>query len=217
MTIRPIDLKTIAAALGGAFVPLSADEQRLVVEIYRALLRGEAPTADDVADRLQADPRRVQATVAEWPGAYFDKQQRIEGFWGLSRAEMAHRVTVDGRTTYAWCAFDPLFILPVAGVTGMVTSTCPVTGQRIRLTVTPDGVRDLSPHDVVVSLLAPTGRFDANVRVTFCHYVLFFASPDAGKEWTATHPDTFLLNMRDAFAIARQVNREAFPALAGHA
>jgi len=169
MSIQPIDLDTTAAAIGDAFLPLSADEQRLAGEIYRALLAGEAPTVDDLASRLHFDPHGVHTTLSEWPGVYVDKHQRIHGFWGLSRAEMPHRITVNGHTVYAWCAFDPLFIPPVVGETGAVESTCPVTGETIRLTVGPDGIRDLSPAGAVISMLAPTRRFDANVRVTFCH------------------------------------------------
>ena len=53
------------------------------------------------------------------------------------------------------------------------------------------------------------------VRTTFCHYVLFFASPEAGRAWTSAHPGTFLLPATDAFDLAQRVNQAAFPALAG--
>jgi len=133
MSIQPVDLDTIAATLCDAFLPLTANEQQLAGEIYRALLRGDAPTVDDLASRLHSDAQRAHETLTGWPGVYFDNHQRIQGFWGLSLAEMPHLITVDGTRIYAWCAFDPPFILPVVGVTAAVESTCPVTGETIRL------------------------------------------------------------------------------------
>lgn len=214
MTAQPVDLPAVAAALGDAFLPMTAEEQTLAREIYRTLLTGNAPGIADLADRLDRDPERLSETLRSWPGVYFDDAQQIAGFWGLALPEMPHHITVEDTTIHAWCAFDPLFILPIAGATGTVASTCPVTGVPISLTVTPQGIRDLAPAETVVSMLTPTSPFDANIRATFCHYVLFFASPEAGQTWTAAHPDTFLLPVADAFDLAQQVNQAAFPALA---
>ncbi|MBN9098168.1 MAG: hypothetical protein J0I49_08670 [Pseudonocardia sp.] len=215
--VQPVDLRGVAAALGDAFLPMTPVEQQLAREIYRTLLTGHAATVADLAARLHADPQRLAASLERWPGLYRDPQQRITGIWGLALTDMPHRIstaTATGAvTTYAWCAFDPLFILPLLGATAEVRSECPVTGEPIRLTVTPARIRDLSPGSTVVSMLMPTGRFDADIRATFCHYVLFLASPQAGRTWTDQHPGTFLLPVADAFDLAQQVNQATFPAL----
>jgi alkylmercury lyase len=215
MNDQPVDLPALVTALGDAFGPITPVEQQLAREIYRTLLTGHAATVADLAARLHTDAQRLSDSVHRWPGVYLDSHQRITGFWGLALAEMAHRITVEATTTFAWCAFDPLFILPLLGTTGSVTSRCPITAEPVSLTITPEGIRDLTPGEAVVSMLAPTGRFDAQVRTTFCHYVLFFASPEAGRAWTSAHPGTFLLPATDAFDLAQRVNQAAFPVLTG--
>jgi hypothetical protein len=44
----------------------------------------------------------------------------------------------------------------------------------------------------------------------FCHYVLFFTSPETGERWTAKHPGTFLYTIDDAVELARRVNAKNF-------
>lgn len=213
MTPHPVDLSAVATALGDALPPMTTAEQALAREIYRALLAGNAPSIAELTDRLDTDPERLSETLYSWPGVYFDDTQRIAGFWGLALPETPHHITIGDTTIHAWCAFDPLFILPLACTTGAVASRCPVTGTPIELTVTPQGIRDLTPAETVVSMLTPSSPFDADIRATFCHYVLFFASPEAGQTWTAAHPDTVLLPVADAFDLAQRVNNAAFPAL----
>ncbi len=92
-----------------------------------------------------------------------------------------------------------------------MTSTCPVTGEPIKLTVTPEGVTRTSHPDVVVSFLRPDAPFDAGVIQSFCHFVLFFASSQAGERWVTEHPGTFLLTIGDASDLAARANRRMFP------
>ncbi len=98
----------------------------------------------------------------------------------------------------------------ILGKTAHVESACSTTGEKIVLTVSPDQVMDVSPSGAVVSFLTPHTPFDAHVVMTFCHYVLFFTSDDAGAEWTATHENTFLLSMAEAFEIGRLTNRARY-------
>lgn len=115
-----------------------------------------------------------------------------------------------------WCALDPLFIVPLLGAPAVVTSTCPTTGEPIRLRVTATGVQALEPASTVVSLLVPDGPFDADVRQTFCHFVHFFASPAAADAWVAANPGGFWLPVADAAEVGRRLAAEAFPAIFDH-
>ena len=45
---------------------------------------------------------------------------------------------------YAWCAWDTLFLPARLGQAARVTSACPVTGELITLTVTPEGLTEIS-------------------------------------------------------------------------
>jgi alkylmercury lyase len=96
-----------------------------------------------------------------------------------------------------------------------VTSACPATGELIRLTVTPAGVTGTSHTDTVVSFLTPGGKFDSGVIESFCHFVHFFASRQAGERWAAGHPGTFLMTLGEAADLAGRVNQRMFPDVLG--
>lgn len=46
---------------------------------------------------------------------------------------------------------------------------------------------------------------------SFCHFVHFFASREAGEAWADAHQGTFLLSLDEAFELGRLVNRRNFP------
>ncbi|MCH7716061.1 MAG: hypothetical protein IH876_08030, partial [Gemmatimonadetes bacterium] len=47
-------------------------------------------------------------------------------------------------------------------------------------------------------------------RGSFCEYVHFFASRDAGDEWTRRNEGTFLLTVSEAFELGRRKNGSQF-------
>ena len=52
-----------------------------------------------------------------------------------------------------------------------------------------------------------------DVIESFCHFVHFFSSRDAGETWTAEHDGTFLLSLEEAFELGRMVNARNFPSV----
>ncbi len=130
---------------------------------------------------------------------------------------MHHRLVVGDRTLYAWCAWDCLFLPEILGLTARVESPCPETGETIRLTVGPDGAKVMSHGALVVSALLPDADAfsgdTAKTMTSFCHYVFFFASPEAGERWTARHEGTFLLTLEQAFELGHRKNAAQFPGL----
>lgn len=182
---------------------VSDAEQRLAMALYRSLATGQAPTAAGLARLIEEDEGFVLERLEAWPGVFRDDDDRVVGFWGLSLAEMDHRFTVDGTTTWTWCAWDPLFIAPLLRIEAQVSSTCPVTGEPITLTIGPSGVTDLSPPQAVMSMVEPAGPDD--IVTEFCHKVLFFADPDAGERWRADHPGATLISVEDGFELGQRV------------
>ena len=126
------------------------------------------------------------------------------GFWGLAIPEMPHRFYAEGgKPIHAWCALDPFLIVPVIGLPAHVESADPVTGERIRMTVTPRGVEDVSPASAAVSFLAPdkTRPFDHDVIQNFCNYVLNFASRESAERWASEREGIVVLPVKDAFQV----------------
>jgi alkylmercury lyase len=150
-----------------------------------------------------------------WPAVFRNVNGAVVGFWGLAAEEVSsHRMEVEGfGTSWTWCSYDTLFIPELLGATARVSSPCPTTGEQVRLTVSPGGIADLEPASAVSSLLTPDGRFDDRVMQTLCHYVHFFASPEAAERWTRDNEGTFWLPVADAFEVSRRANARVFPAV----
>ena len=208
-------LESLATAVSKAAPEFDVEQQRIAVEVYRRLAEGSPAPASEIAARSGVPTRRVEQLLATWPGVYLDADQRVVGFWGLTVRQLTptHRLEVAGRELFAWCAWDTLFLPGVLDATARVESVCPTTAERLSLEVSPRGVVQTSHPDAVVSFLLPDRTFDADVIQTFCHFVHFFASEEAGTVWTTEHHRTFLLPLEDAFELGRLVNAMNFPSL----
>lgn len=210
-------VEELGVAMSAAVRDLSGEEKTIAATLYRELALGDPVACATLAARTGVPEEKVAARLDAWPGVFRDPEGSVVGFWGLAIPEMAHRFHAEGsKPIYAWCAIDPFLIVPVIGKNARVESKDPVTGELVTMTVTPDGVRDLSPPDAVLSFLVPKGELGHDVIQTFCHFVLNFASDASGREWTARHPGTMILTIDEAFQLAhgawRALREEAPPA-----
>ncbi len=194
-----------ADAIAQAMPPLTARQLDLVLTAYRAMLTGKPAEITTIAEDAGWDTGEVATQLHDWPGVYFDEDNRVIGFWGLTVEPIStHLVTTESGSSWAWCALDPLFILPLVGERGTVAARSGATGTPVELEVAPDRTRRISPgDDVFVSFLIPSGPFTNDVRLTFCDYVLFFSGKPAADRWTNEHPGTTALPLDDAAAIGR--------------
>jgi alkylmercury lyase len=211
-TITPA---TLASELAAATPPLSEHEQRLFITLYRLVAGGQPVDPTELAEHARLSLDAVNEALERLPGVYLDDERRAIGFWGLSIRPMPHRITVNGRTLYAWCAWDTLFLPELLGASAEIESTCPTTGQRVTLTVEGTEVTSHQPADIVLSFMHRDEPFDADTIRTFCHYVHFFANPEAAGEWTGRHEGTFTLSLADGSAVARLTNRARYPSILG--
>jgi alkylmercury lyase len=195
-----------------AAVPkLDPEGQRIGLALIRTLAAG-APVSDrEVAVATGATEAGVRDALARWPGVFRDEDGRVVGFMGLSVGEFGeHRIEVDGRRLTAWCAWDTLFVPGLLGRPARVSSRCPVTGEAITLTVSADGPAGVSPAGTLLSFLAPKRPFDPDVVRSFCHFVHFFASEQAARQWIAEHPGMFTVSVDDSFTLGQRTNAAAF-------
>jgi alkylmercury lyase len=168
------------------------------------LLADGAPVA---VERLAAaggwSVEDVEAALDAQTSAERDDQGRLVGL-ALTLRPSAHRVTIGGRTLFAWCASDTLMIPVILGRPALVESTCPQTGEAIRVAVAPGGVERIEPPDAVVTAVRPAGRI-TDVRSGTCDHGHFFSSIAATAAWADAHPDGHILPVEAAFALDRQV------------
>ena len=154
---------------------------------------------------------RAAEILDRLPNVFQDDAGRVVGFMGLSVAAMGdHRLHLAGRALSTWCAWDTLFLPELLGAEVRVTSRCPVTREAISMRADRAGVTDLSPASTVVSFLVPEAGLDADVIRTFCHYVHFFATREAGRTWTAARAGTVLIGVQDAYRLSQLTNAGLF-------
>ena len=198
---------------GGLFKRADFQSQRALLTLYRLIAGGEPVSVERLAATLGLDDTTVRNLLGRLPPSTFqyDEPGRIIGFGGLSQSPTRHRFTVGGRGLYTWCAFDGLFLPELLDSPGRITTACPVTRVDIRLTVTPEGVEKTDPDGVVMSFVMPeTAGYRADLRGTFCRYVNFFASDQAGAAWLTGNPGAAILSLAEAYALGRIRNETGF-------
>lgn len=225
MTTRPISgadtetsLDGVGDAIKAAMPALDKTDQQIATAVYRLMSRGEPVEPAAIAKAVGCvSLNHLNERLNSWPGVYRDDEGRLVGFWGaaIEKMDPEYRLIAEGKTTYAWCALDTLFIPSVIGKTVRVESTDPISGEPVSLVVDRDGARDVSPAGAVVSMVIPDGPFSYDVIESFCHLVLFFASEETGKKWTAKHEGTTLLPVEEAFKVGRVLTERVAPDVLG--
>ncbi len=207
MKATTVDIDALAARFLECAPCLDADGKRISLALYRILAEGEPVRVDELAEKVGLDPELVQEKLNGWPGVFFDKEGAVQGYWGLAIPRMAHRFEVGGRTLYTWCAWDSLFIPELLQGTARVSSTCPVTGEDIRLRVHPHAIENVDPTETVMSFpQVDRMEFGEDVVTNFCHFVHFFVSPDAAARWASKNAGHVILSLDNALELARRKN-----------
>ncbi|MGQ0812778.1 MAG: organomercurial lyase [Nitrospiraceae bacterium] len=215
MEQKRLELEKLADSLAKALPKPTVVEEQVVLELLRQFVaHGEPVPSATIADALDLSRRQVENIMAVWAGwgnVYFDENHRVIAAWGLGVHQTAHHFQVNGHTLYTWCALDPLYIVDLLGTTARIESTCPVTTNKVSFIVGPDGVKNLTPPDAVISFIVPDGPITTDVRISFCHFVHFFASAEAGSSWISQQEGTFrLLSMAEAVSLVRLANKALF-------
>lgn len=187
---------------------LPPEEQTFAVKIYRLLALGSPIPRADLANQLGAPLTWVHKILDKWPAVYFNENDEIIGFWGLGLKKlMPYDLIVDGVTTHTWCAWDAIFIPQLLGKEALVISRCPVTNERIEIFISGEGEIIHSNEGIMVSFIDPDGAQMINdVISSFCHYIFFFSSEEAGIQWIMEHQGTYLLTLKDTQILSARKN-----------
>lgn len=196
-------------ALPRALVPMA-------VTLMRMLAAGRPVSREAAANSL-----KITAEDAAFLFRKFHSMGMAELTWAGDLAGMVlslnptpHKFRLNGKTLYAWCAIDTLFLAPVLQQEAEVESTCPVTHVPILLSVTPTGIRQLDPPGAFLSLVAPgvtagitaeCGPGLSGPEGAFCTNVHFLSSREAADQWTARHSGSLALPADEAFDVAYEI------------
>ena len=187
---------------GGDMPPETAE---FVVTYTRMLALGKPVSAQSLANEL-GDPVEFMVTALhqmQQTGAELNDEGELIGA-ALTLTPTIHHFRVDGVQLYAWCALDTMFLPAYIGKTAQVSSTCPITQKPISMTITPDGVENISPKETVLSIMTATGC-SAGIAGTFCSQVNFFASSEAAQKWIGERSDFSILSVSDSYQLAQAI------------
>jgi len=208
-----INLDQVLTVILNCFPSLNLLEQRLSLDLYRLLAQGEPVSRDVLAHRLAVPVETVKQILDRWPGVFFDSQQRVVGYWGLSIPTAytgPHQFRINNRTLSTWCAWDTLFLPQLLGGEAQIESRSP-GGDKVSLVVSPSRVERIEPAETCMSFLLPDeAGVQKDIVTTFCHFIHFFPSRQAGEGWIAKHPGVFLLSLEDALSLGLKKNEKQY-------
>jgi hypothetical protein len=217
----------VAAALAVAEIPpsklgparrarLSDGERELYFWILREFATAGRPSTRELraaAERLGLDAADVLATLAREDLVHPGMDGEIAVAYPFSGRPTAHRVRFpSGHAVDAMCAIDALGIAPMFGTAIEVESRDPVSGEKIRAQVAPDGSARWSPESAVV-VAGVLDRQSDSCRGC-CPVLNFFVSRTNAERWLADHPDVRgdVISMPDAATAGRAVFGDVLPA-----
>ena len=189
-----------------------AQELNLSTTLLHLLSEGKAVSAVRLAEQSGLSPEQVQALFDHFAaqGGEFDEKGNLVGA-ALTLNPTPHQLTIDGRRLYAWCSLDTFFIPGLIGKTAEVASTDPVTGDMIRLTVTPEGISEYDPVTTHLSIAVPglSCRIDGSSgpetgpESEACNQMHFFSSRESAEKWLQERSGIAVLTVEEAWQLAR--------------
>jgi alkylmercury lyase len=185
------------------------ENRRLRSQLLRFVARGEPVLPEQVTSALELSLETVNQLFNQMQtqGCEFDVNGNLVGMI-LTQIPTSHRFRVAGRDLYAWCALDTLFLPALLGQTAEVESACPVTSEKITLTISPDRIEVCSPPEVVISLVT-ADCCTPGPQGDFCGQIFFFASHDTAAAWIGERSGIEILSAADAFTLAHAVYVDA--------
>ncbi len=200
--MHPSNLDEIARTIAKG---LHCDHPAFCRQLLHPLANGHPISPDQIGTTLHLSRDQVTATLSHEPDIEFDSNGNVMGK-GLTLIPTPHCFQINSHRMFTWCALDALVYPAILQQPARVESTCPITGIKIRLTVTSEGIEHLEPPSTVVSIVVPeTGEACRCTRETFCNQGHFFSSPDAASIWLPEHQDAIILPVDEAYQLGRLV------------
>jgi alkylmercury lyase len=207
---RMRDTVDMARTLAERLLAYGPGHVRLLIGIVRLVAQGRPITAELVDQRVVAlglDPDAAERFLRELTER--DAHDQIIGAVGLSLGDHPHRLSVAGVSLSAWCALDTLFLPALLRQTATIVSPSPVTGDPIRLRVSPERVEAVDPLGATVSivLVDPSREHMLSVEAmwgAFCQHVHFFAAREEAEPWASGRDGIAILTVDEGFELGRQ-------------
>ncbi len=171
---------------------------KVVLRLLQLLQNGKPVAPDELASAVGLEVG-VAEKLAKRLGAEFDDDGNLVG-WGLTLVPTPHKYWANGHDLYAWCAADTISFPSILNHTAVIESPDPISGEIIQLTVTPVGVRGLTPSSAVVSWSLDSDL--DNIRGSFCNLTHYFASRETAEQYVSDRPGLVIVSVDSVFEAA---------------
>ena len=201
----------------GGLLDYGPDLSRLLLQVVRSLANGRPVTGEQV-DQIVADLGIARDEADQFLRGISerDADNSIVGIMGLSLNDHPHRFDVNGTRMRTWCAEDALYLPAMLKQTATVESESPLSKEKVRLTVSPERVEEVSPAGAVVSMvIVDPDKADMSsaqaIWGTFCHHIFFFASREEAEQWAAGRDDIEILSMDEGLELGKRFWSNVLP------
>ncbi len=193
----------------GNAINLSPDNSHLLIRVWRTLAKGR-PVSGEQIDQIVSDLGVNQDEAGEFLKGVTerDSSDSIVGIFGLSLNDHPHRFSVNGASLTTWCAEDALFLPALLDQKATVESYSPLSKEKVRLTLGPDGLEEVDPPDAVVSIVTldpskvDTSSMEA-IYGNFCQQIHFFASREEAERWAAERENIDILSVEEGYELGK--------------
>jgi alkylmercury lyase len=197
------NVEEVAKTLVSMFQVAGPEIAHYVFQIQRLLLDGNPISPEQLASSLQIS-QDVVAALLSYPGAEevveLDEEGNIAGL-GVTLIPKPHRYEVNQHIFYVLCATEALVFPLIHGHTAVIESPDPVTGDKVHLTVTPEGIERVEPTTAVVSSMGSVPGRD-------CVYGRFFTSRETASKWLSEHPGAAILSLDEVYQVWKLVSEK---------
>ncbi|WP_030485880.1 organomercurial lyase [Nocardioides aequoreus] len=183
-----------------------ADAARVRRAAFTRLLATAAPiTAAMLATEVDLTDEQVEAALRRLAAAGAisrDESGEVVAAGGLAVTRAWHRLLLDGRQYWTWCAFDGIGIPAALELDAVLDTRCPTCGAGLRITITAGSL----PAGIPVVGWLPGGPC-ANVQADFCPEANLFCTEAHLATWrqTAGDPPGTAATLRELAETGRQV------------
>jgi len=197
-TVREFTTEELAKTVVDSWEAAPPSILKVVLSLLQLLQHGKPVTPKELASAIGLDVG-VAVKLARRLGAEFNEEGNLVG-WGLTLVPTPHKYRANGHDLYAWCAADTISFPSVLNHTAVIESPDPISGEIVRLTVTPDGIEGLNPSSAVVSWSLESDL--DNIRGSFCNLTHFFASQETAAQYVTDRPGLVIVSVESVFEAA---------------
>lgn len=183
---------------------------RITVKTIQALAEGSPLSPDRLAELWEMDIDQVGIILNQALAAgrieLNDQGNLVGGILSLNLTP--HRISIDGKVLYAWCAYDAIYIPGVVGKSAQITSEDPNTDGLIDIFITPSGLARIHPEGTVISVVGPEEDMRGGANSPRCSKMHFFESRDSADEWFQDPSGISFLSVEEVYEIAKKFQVE---------